>query len=257
MPRYSYAKSSSKRYASKSSKRMRSKSYRNMAYSLRKPIISGGARRIVKISRHGIDKIIGNQNSTNFNTYNTNGTAQVFDQITLGLTASSWNSSARFPVNLTYSYSDVAAFPEISRLYSQYRITGVKVTVIPLYNNANSGGMNMLGECTYAMDYADNTTATDENEVLEMQGAVTKRLDRPFSFFLKPVARGVSVDFAGGTTPNGVSLGTPWFDTQTAPDAQHFGTKMYFNNVNIGNQGTVAVAWKIRTKYYLEVKDST
>lgn len=258
MPRmFSRSKRYSRTYKRRAGLYRRAKLYKR--FSRRETRSSGGAPRVSLISRAMNDVMVANMGTAGggFTTYNTNGNVQVFNDITLGMTVASFGATQRFPMSMVYSADQLSAWPEISRLYAQYRIKGVKVTIIPMYNNATSSTLSSLGECVFAHDYIDNTTPTDENELLQMQGVQTRRLDKSFSYWIRPVARTTSYDAQGGATVNTVALNNPWIDTTAGGDAAHFGTKFYFNNINNTGTGTSNVCFKIRRIVYLEVKDTS
>lgn len=237
------------------------KSMRNSygTFTGRGPSMSGRAPRVSYISRTAIDVILGNQaNAVNgFTLYNTNGVVQNFDDMQVGLTQSSFANTQRFPLSMVYQVDQLSAWPEISRLYSQYRIRGVKVTIIPMSNTSNVSGLASAGECVFAHDYADATTVTDENELLQMQGVKTRRLDKPFSWFIRPRARTATYDATGTATAAGAQMNSPWLDSLAAGDAAHYGTKLYFNNIYNNGTATSNVSFKIRRTFYIEVKDTT
>lgn len=226
-------------------------------YSTRESSYSGGAPRISRLVRNMNDFIIGNQASGQFAVFDTNGAAApLIDSITMGGTNTGWNNSARFGVNLSIVCDELAQWPDISRMYAQFRVTGVKITIIPLSTTSVVNNTSQIGECSFAYNPLDLPPANDENVVMQWQGVKTRRLDKPFSFFIKPHARTTSYDATGNALQAVAQMNNPWLDTIIGGQVEHYGAMMYFNNIYNANPASASVGFKVRRTVYLEAKDT-
>lgn len=231
------------------------------------PRTLGGAPRIHYFTRMANDYIIGNAGVTGpaypggTQLYNTAGSAvPTPSYYNLGAPIGAAMVTSQFGFTMNFQLAAVAAMPEFARLFSRYKIIKVVTTVMPMYNTndalKSAVNVGMLGTCTVAQDLTDDVPPNDENQLLETQGAKTYRLDKPFSFTVYPRLQTVAQDTAGNAVAAAsMSKGNPWCDIITGNQLPHYGAKLWFNNVNLPNNGS-NIGWKLRHKYYFACCDT-
>lgn len=128
----------------------------------------------------------------------------------------------------TFSLSQVAGVNDFVNLYDQYRINGVKYTLIPRgniaeitlapsYNGQSTGVFSVI-------DYDDNTAPSTINQLMEYQNVKMTRAHQQHSRYIKP-----RINLQGitniGTSATGQIMNTRgWLDC-TNINVPHFGLK--------------------------------
>lgn len=148
--------------------------------------------------------------------------------LTLGTTALSLGAGYNIPFAMKFSLSQLSNVAELTGVFDQYRILGVKVFVSYQHNVSTASANTSLPNLQYFPDFDDNTPPANAVEVRQRMGVITKRFsaDRVcFAMAVRP--RPI---FTAGTAM--VPYGT-WYDCQTNTNENHFGIKGLLNNVNL------------------------
>lgn len=230
------------KWRKRSMPRRKRPAYRKRVYRKR-PL---GMSTVYKYTRMGQDCII--QNSTTAGNITTNNGSI----ITLGSVAADTVGS-QFPFAMSFSASQVQGIGEFTGLYDQYRIRGVKLTIIPLSDTAQTNTAGFLPTMFIHPDYDDASLASYTYVgARERQGVKCVRLVKPFSMFIRPKA--VLDISSGGATGAAAAIVRPgWIDCNDTASA-HYGIKAFMKNVDLRAQPGCITAFRIETKYYLEFK---
>lgn len=144
---------------------------------------------------------------------------------------------------------------EFTQLFDRYRIAGVKLTFLPGQSSADayaSGFASPIPYLYYAQDWDDGNVPASQTEVTQMQTVKMRRLDKPFSIFVKPKA--AATVFHTGVTSAYATANNSWIDCSYA-DVQHYGLKLWLKNVmcdpSHANFNCVIVP-----TYFLQLRDS-
>lgn len=172
--------------------------------------------------------------------------------LTLGTPALSNGAGYNIPFAMKFSLSQLVNYTELTNVFDQYRILGVKVFVSYQHNVSTAGGTSSLPSLQYFPDFDDNTPPTSAQAVRERMGVITKRYsaDRVcFAMSVRP--RPI---FTAGTAM--VPYGT-WYDCQTNPNENHYGIKGIINNVNLPPSSTIATSFKFDVQYVVQFRTLT
>lgn len=164
-------------------------------------------------------------------------------------------SPYRFGAVSYFKLSNVLQSSDLTALYDRYKITGIKVKIIPLSNVANTNGQGVLPSMVYHVDYDDAQTPTADSDVRVKAGAKEVRLDRPRTIFIKPKIADAILGASAGTAYS-VPKAAPYIN-MSYPDVPHYGLKMYFRDVNLSSSTGTSTNTCIRfeTTYYIACKD--
>lgn len=145
------------------------------------------------------------------------------------------NAPAGTGFALGMKMTDLPQVANYSTLFTQYKILGVKLLIIPRATNTDSSTLQagvVSGvantRIAYAIqDSADYNPPASEIDVLACNGAKVRTGNRPFTVKYRPVPR---LDQTDGTTLNTVGVGAKpqWinFDSHGA-DVLHYGVNMW------------------------------
>lgn len=157
-------------------------------------------------------------------------------------------------LGLPFALNAVTDSSDFTSLFDRYRIVGVKLKFMFDINDANITGAGVLPWITVAQDYDDATQPTTEQEVLKIQYAKSKRLDKPFSVYLRPKPQLIAGNVAGSTTnaaiPNSSNLYFNCSDTSVV----FYGLKAFIRGwySPLSAQSML----RIQPTYYLSLKDT-
>lgn len=155
----------------------------------------------------------------------------------------------------TFPLSILAHVTDFTALYDQYKICGVKVYFIPYTNQtavlSTTGTVaNITPRIITAIDYDDNTTPLDFNELRERQSAKVISANRYFTRWIRP-------KFLSSAYVSGVSTGyvpkTGYVDT-VYTSMPHYGMKYVLEATGSGSS-VGAWGYKVEGKYYLGFKN--
>ena len=143
----------------------------------------------------------------------------------------------------TFTAGDVGGFQDFADIFDEYKITGVKVTFRPAYDNVhNVAGVGALAQPqAYAHVVKDNAstvvpastyTQGNMNTFLENQGVKTYTLNKPFSIYT-PLKVSDAL-LGGGTSTRFISA--PWIRTnETGVSHRGFHIFLQQNSFSTGN----------------------
>lgn len=183
----------------------------------------------------------------------------------LGSPVTDDNGLYQFGGTMRFQLDDVISHSDFTNLYDRYKITGAKVTFIPLanmgYNSSSSSGNSgsaTIPTISYSIDYDDSVMPNSSLDILDKMDARVRRLDKPFSVYVKNPKVSLAVDISGGaTTALGALSSAGYFNC--ANDSINFrGLKFWIRDMDLPD-GTAAVNLnsliRIQVKYYVAFKD--
>lgn len=179
----------------------------------------------------------------------------------IGVAGSDDNGLFQFPGVMKFQLNDVIKHGDFTALYDRYKITGVKVTFIPLMNQgyvgqSSSGNTNSatIPTITYAIDYDDSALPLSSMQLLEKMDSKVRRLDRPFSIYIKsPKVAGVVNADSGNVA---ASFGNFGYANCANDDVNFRGFKFWIRDMALPDPGAKLNSLiRVQTKYYLAFKD--
>lgn len=192
----------------------------------------------------------------------TQGVVATSDSNQIGLQTPVFESSLagggspyRFGAVSYFKLSNVLQSGDLTALYDRYKITGIKVKIIPLSNMATTNGQGLIPTMVYHTDYDDALTPTADADVRVKAGAKEVRLDKVRTIFIKPKIADAILGASAGTAYS-VPKNAPYIN-MSYPDVPHYGLKMYFRDVNLNSATALSTNTCIRfeTTYYVACKD--
>lgn len=157
------------------------------------------------------------------------------------------------PLSLNFTLSDLPNVTDITNLFDYYKIKGVKLKFMYLsnFNSTTQVPASALPMIHYCVDYDDSTSFASENQALERGNIHSRRLDKPFTYYIKPKANAELYKTA--TTTGYAIKGSQWIDTNdnTVP---HFGFKSYIQS-GAGAYVTPLGVLKVYATYYLGLRN--
>lgn len=163
----------------------------------------------------------------------------------------------------TYKLNDIFNNGQFKNLFDLYKITGVKLRVVPRYNQASVAestigpNLNELPMLYIAPNRSAWSTApTSIQDILNDDGCKIVRLEKPVTFWLRSPAPRI-VDGAGTGVPiqfnNNIR---PWLTTGgNGQDADQSGVSYYSHRWAINNQNTNGVYVDVYATYYMTFKE--
>lgn len=178
-----------------------------------------------------------------------------------------WSAAAgstQFGVQ-TYKLNDLFNAAQFKNLFDLYKITGVKLTIIPRYDNASvseamggiAGSVNSLPMLYVAPNRSAWSTApTSVQDILNDDGVKIMPLNRKYSFWLSAPSPRI-LDGAGTGVPiqfnNNIK---PWLTTGgNGQDVDQSGVNYYSHRYAISNLGTAGVFADVYATYYMVFKE--
>jgi len=166
------------------------------------------------------------------------------------------NGLYQFGGSMSFRLDDVLQDNEFISLFDKYKITGVKLTFIPLSYDAayvsTGGNSSTIPTMTYAIDTDDVVVPNLASQLLVKQDVRVKRLSKPFSVYIKPRIN-LSVQAAGGSTDLALSQKSGWLNC-SYNDIEHFGFKFYLRDMPLPTTGSNSLI-RVQAKYYIALKD--
>lgn len=147
---------------------------------------------------------------------------------------------------LNFRLSQLPNITDFTNLYDQYKICGVKVEVIPQYDNAqvNATPVAIVTQNFHVTDYDDSTTPPNMDALMQHQDVKRVPSTRIIKKFIKPCFA-TQIFNTGITSTYGARRG--WIDCAT-PDTEHYGMKFGFS------ANPVAFTYGLRMTFYLAFK---
>lgn len=155
---------------------------------------------------------------------------------------------------IPFSANQATDFADFSSLFDRYRIVGVKLQFIFDVTQALITGAGTMPWITIAQDYDDAALPTNEANVLTKQYAKTKRMDKPFTIYLRPKPQLIAGQVAGTTSNSAVPNADNLYFNCTDSAVVFYGLKGYIRGwySPIGAQSVL----RIQPTYYLALKDT-
>lgn len=188
-----------------------------------------------------------------------------YNQLGAPNTANSFNT-----YELVFSMADITSQSEFTALYDQYRITAVKVEIMPqgqfiTNDRTTSGASSSNSEGTgywvppmlySVIDYNDKNALTSIPEAQEYSTCKLIPYRKTYTkFYFTPC---VNMDVAqdASTTARAATKFAPWLMT-TSTNVEHYGMKFLIYNPNDNNvpSSYATASWTVRVCYYFECKN--
>jgi len=179
----------------------------------------------------------------------------------LGTISPDDNGLVQFGGVMKFQLDDVINPTDFTALYDRYKITGVKITFIPLANQAyaalsttGNSQTSTLPTIVTAIDYDDSGVPNNSLTLLEKMDSKVRRLDKPFSVYIKNPKVSSTVNAESGNV-SAVISNAGYINTAN-DDVNFRGFKFYIRDMyapdSAGKQNSLI---RIQTKYYLKFKD--
>lgn len=191
----------------------------------------------------------------------TPGSGNAIDFIGSGLTGSAsvvdpdFSGTQMGGASMNFQLNFVTNPTEFTTLFDRYRIVGVKLQFLPGQNNSDAyinGFASPLPYLYYAQDWDDAGVPGSQTEVTQYGTVKCRRLDKPFSVFIKPKA--AAQVYHTGVTSAFATANNAWIDCSNG-DVQHYGMKLWLKNVMCDPSHANFNCVVIPT-YYLQFRDS-
>lgn len=163
----------------------------------------------------------------------------------------------------SYKLNDIFNSSQFKNIFDLYKITGVKLRIVPRYNQASVAestvgpNLNELPMLYIAPNRSAWSTApTSVQDILNDDGVKIVRLEKPVTFYLNSPAPRI-VDGAGTGVPiqfnNNIR---PWLTTGgNAQDADQSGVGYYSHRWLIDNRNTNGIYVDVYATYYMTFKE--
>lgn len=210
--------------------------------------------RVYPYKRLGKTQII--QNTTVLGQVVTNDSST----ITLGATSVD-TVGYQFGAAMQFRLENVQSSTDFTALYDQYRIKGVKISIVPLSDSATTQSSGFLPSLYWARDNDDGGVApATEADLRQRQDCKTMRLTGPRSIYISnpKCTTDVEVQGAGVTLASKIE-NAGWIDCSDT-NVMHNGLKMWFKNVDLrsapsGVTPGVITAFRFELTYYLQFRN--
>lgn len=160
------------------------------------------------------------------------------------------------PNAMTFTLTDIPDATSYAQLYDQYKITGVKVQIMPEQTVNTQGpagsGNFVIPTLTYSYDSTDADTSWSETDLMQRENARSVLLNRPVSIFVRPKPNMVE---AHGTQFLMPRYKTLWLSTHRGTKdidtTSHYGLKYIVGNGGGSSQNSY---FRVITTYYVSFK---
>ena len=160
---------------------------------------------------------------------------------------------------LKFEIADIPQFTTYSQLFDQYRLTGVKVTLLPTTNTNDSG--NPGGTFIWSVDLDGDTQISTFDDILQCSNSHTSPWSTtggmtPYKkMFVRPRTRDALVrDICNNVPVLSTALGyaKQWIDLGDRGRTEHFGLNIgwYIGNTQLGSPQEINMV----TTYYIQFR---
>lgn len=164
-----------------------------------------------------------------------------------------------FVQKLKFEIADIPQFATYSQLFDQYRLTGVKVTLLPTTNTNDTH--NPGGSFIYSIDLDGDTHISTFDDILQCSNSHTSPWSTaggmtPYKkMFVRPRTRDALVrDICNNAPVFATALGDSkqWIDLGDRGLTEHFGLNLgwYFGNTQLGYEQELNMI----TTYYIQFR---
>ena len=163
----------------------------------------------------------------------------------------------------TFKLNDLFNAGQFKNLFDLYKITGVKLTIIPRFNQASVGEasngpvVNSLPMLYIAPNRSPWSTApTSVQDILNDDGIKIVPLDRKYSFYLSSPSPRLLDGAANGVPVQLDKKTKPWLTTGgNSQDVDQSGVEYYSHRWAISNIGSSGIYTDVYATYYLTFKE--
>lgn len=158
----------------------------------------------------------------------------------------------------SFKLSDLPNYTELTALYDQYKITGVKISFIPSateYNSAIPQGATVaqgFNPFMSAIDYDDTTTPTSEDQLMEYGSLKRSGPGRIHSRYIVPKV--LQEVYRSVATTGYRPISGQWLDI-AQPDIPHYGLKVWCSAPPAAGTAT-AITYNVYATYYIKCKNT-
>lgn len=152
---------------------------------------------------------------------------------------------------LKFRLVDLPSYTEFTSLFDQYKIAGIGLKFMyshnmsPVYDAVDRS----LPVCHTVIDYDDAEVLVNENDFLQYETLKTRRLDKTFSLYLRPMI--CDSLYQGAFTGYGVKRG--WIDCSSL-NIEHYGVKICVDPIVHGvGENTIGIL-SMYTTFYLKFR---
>lgn len=168
----------------------------------------------------------------------------------MNTTAQNTYKGIEFQLDKTEQYA------EISALFDQYRITAIKVDILPRFNVYDiQGATSTFTHVPFllvAVDLDDAATPTDYRDVISKESCRVIDPYKPYSFTFRPKIALSAYGNAGfGQYATGEA--SQWINA-ASDDVEYYGIKMCMMPYSASNNDTNPPAWDLLYTYYIECR---
>lgn len=172
------------------------------------------------------------------------------------------NGLFQFGGVMKFQLDDIINKSDMTSLFDRYKITGAKITLIPLANQgyvgqSSSGNSNSatIPTITYAVDYDDSALPTSSLTLLEKMDSKVRRLDKPLSIYVKNPKVSMTINSDSGAVSAAVSTLSGFVNT-ASDDVNFRGLKFYIRDMALPDPGAKLNSLiRVQVKYYMTFKD--
>lgn len=162
-----------------------------------------------------------------------------------------------YSLGLSFKLNDLTGYSEFQALYDQYKINGVKVRIIPLYNSVANNSMAVILHSILDSD-DQNAAAASEAGVYAMREYKSYKTNtmitgRGITRYVRPYMSGAAYDVSGVIINGATNTKPTWIDC-TVPQVAHYGSKHLFEFFNY-SAAVQLFAFKVELEYYLSFKN--
>jgi len=189
------------------------------------------------------------QNTTVASVISANDTSQI------NLSAVSADTvGSMFGASMQFRLGNIQTPGDFQALYDQYKISGVKVQIIPLSDSATSQSSGFLPSMYWARDNDSAATVpVSEASLRERQDVKTLRLTGPRTIYIANPKQLVDTAVQGGVTLASLNT-TGWVDCNDQ-NVMHNGLMMWFKNVDLRAQPNTVTAFRFECTYYIKFRN--
>lgn len=154
----------------------------------------------------------------------------------------------------SFGLSDLPDNDEFTKLFDQYKISAVKIKVMPVFNSvephvASTTDQTLSKPIISVIDYTDDNLITQESQLLQYSTMKMTKGWKEHVRFLKPRC---SIYVKEATNASARPIRS-WLSSEF-PDVKHYGVKMLFPSTGT-MEGQSGITYRIYMTYYIACKN--